>query len=256
MEIKEQYKEAFKVLKEEVNINSLFSEFNRQMVLSISSGSAHPRAGSTLEDVLKESHETMSSIVGEDWISSEHKHGDFVKKDITEDSSFKYYSIKLPQYNIYIDYFVNLDPVDSDKVPPAETYMEYYRKSDSIFSTIIIRQKHDCVTDETIGKILKHEITHIILYAITYLSTMGVDYIASIEDENDRKTFDEFLCDYIQCEAITGPSDSPIAVFDDVRKTYLTWVANDAYDPYLNAISEYYKELSEHSEEVDDQEEP
>lgn len=256
MELKEQYKEAFKILKEEANINTLFSEFNRQMVLAISSGSAHPREGDTLEEVLSNTRDYINGIVGEGWLNpGNNAYGDFVKNDINENTSFKYYTIKLPQYNVYIDYFVNLGPVDSDKVPAAETYMEYYMKADSVFATIMIRQKHDCVSDETIGKILKHELTHVILFAVTHLSTINIDYCSGIEDENDMKTFDEFLCDYIQCEAITSPNDSPLAVFDDVRKTYLTWVASDAYEPYLNAVSEYYKELSEQPEEDDEQEE-
>lgn len=254
MEHNEQYKEAFKMLKEEANVNTLFSEFNRQMVLAISSGSAYPREGGTLPEIMATIHESMSDIVGEEWMSSTHnKHDDFVKNDITEETSFKYYSINLPQFNTYINYFVSLGSVDSDAVPAAETYMEYYMKSDSVIATIMIRQKHDCVSDETIGKLLKHELTHVMLYGIAYLSTIGIDYLATIEDENDRKTFDEFLCDYIQCEAITGPNDSPIAVFDDVRKSYLTWVASDAYEPYLKAISEYYKELSEQANCEDDQ---
>lgn len=256
MELNEQYKKAFSVLKEEANVNNLFSEFNRQLVLSISSGSAHPRSGSTLVDVLDDIHQTMANVLGDDnWVASGNKHDEFIKNDISEESSFKYYNLNLPQYNTHINYFVNLEHVDSDKVPPAETYMEYHMKSDSIFATIMVRQKHDCVSDETIGKILKHEMTHILLYAVMYLSGINVDYLASIENEDDRKTFEEFLCDYIQCEAITGPNDSPIAVFDDVRKNYLTWVASDAYTPYLKAILEYYKDSSEQSEEDDVSEE-
>lgn len=245
MEPKEQYKEAFKILKEEADINSVFSEFNRQMVLAISSGDAHPRDGGTLGEVLKDIHENRTKVVGDEFLQKNNKSDDFVKADITDKTAFRYYTIEIPQYRTYVDYFVNLGEVDSDEVPAAETYIEYYRDSDSVCATIMIRQKHECVSDETIGKILKHELTHVVLFSIQYLSSISIDYSSSIADENDRKTFDEFLCDYIQCEYITGPNDSPVAVFDDVCENYLTWVANDAYVPYKEAVVEYYKELEE-----------
>lgn len=251
METKEQYKQAFKALKEETDIGAIFSEFNRQVILAISSGDAHPRSGDTMENVLSSMHDVRRSSVGEafDMGDNKEKLDEFVKGDIKEDTPFKYYSIDVPLYNTHIDYFVNLGEVDSDKVPVAETYMQYYKETDTVCATIMIRDKHDCCSDEVIGKILKHEFTHVILFGIQHQFIVNLQYSMNIVDENDRITFDEFLCDYIQCEHITGPNDNPLAVFDDVCKNYLTWVANDAYAPYIEAVSEYYKELEESTKE-------
>lgn len=252
MDLKEQYKEAFKLLKEEVDVNAIFSEFNRQLVLAISSGDAHPKSGDTLDGVLKEMCQLRRSSVGEefDLNGDEEKITTFVKHDIQEETSFKHYCIEISLYHTRIDYFVNLGEVDSDKVSAAETYIQYYKDSDMVCATIMIRQKHDSVSDETIGKILKHEVTHVMLFGIEHLSITNLSYLSSIEDTNDRVVFDEFLCDYIQCEHIAaGPNDNPLSVFDDICENYLTWVANDAYVPYKEAVAEYYKDLEETTKE-------
>lgn len=247
----ETFKKLFKNLTE-ANIDSLFIEWNRQMVLRISSGDSHPKPGESLSEITENMHNARKDI-SEDSSSEFYAVENFLKSNIKEDSSFRYYSIQLNGYDVLIDYFVVLDEVDSDNKFAASTIINpYYTEDDKpfTFATILIREKHSAVTDDTFGMILKHELTHVIweyLNVTTNILTESLDDPDITNDDLD--SFEEFLCDYIQCEATASPNEDPVEKFTGIMKRYLTWIANDVYAPYLDLVSEYYREKQ--SEEND-----
>ena len=266
------YARVFSNLKD-VKIDTIFNDFNRQFVLDISSGSCHPISSEHLSDIfddISDRMKDMGALENLDFVEESKK---FVSEKIG-DAAFRYHHISIPSYSTEIDYFVSLEDMNNlEECHPAYTKIDSEMVNDvsgessdkipGVFATIVVLENHDCITDDTFGKIVKHELTHVMCETIHHVLDVDVyeDHAtnesildrSNEEDSKDIDAFEEFLCDYIQWDATVGPNEDPVEKFKEIMKKYLTWIASDLYKPYIEGVDEYYREsTSKEREESDD----
>lgn len=231
-------KEVFKQLKEtiEPDITSMFVEFNRRLVNGVATGDAHPRTNDTLKDVLES---MKAERADED--DSFHLTEDFVIKAIGE-KEYKYYHASVPVYDTEVHYFVSYNEVGETSL--AGTILMTKAEGGKHYAAIVVNANHPSVTTDTIGKILKHELTHVALFIINEMENSPLN---NIEDEGERISFEEFLCDYIQCELLADPNEDPTVIFEDICEEHFTEEVVKKYQPYIKAVVEYYKDLDNRS---------
>lgn len=247
MELKNAVKTIFRMLKDDAKIDYLFNECNRQLVLGISAGDKHPRIG-TLDSDLKYMAElrpgltTHPSMVDDD---------SFVRKFIGDDTVYRYTHISMPSQRIELDYFVVSENSKSPDIAGNTSISSILDDGEpKVFAIMVLNEEHPSVSDDTFGKIVKHELTHVLLEMIQWVLHIPVftdaddDTVGLIEDDKELYEFEEFLCDYIQWDSTVSPGEDPIEKFEEAMKKYLTWLAVDVYTLYLEAIQEYYLEAN------------
>lgn len=261
------FKKMFGVLKEN-NVSELFNELNRMFVLQVASDGAIPKKVSELEDEYPNIQSKYLELKGccndgDDFDTSDSIK--FIEKNIYGDMTFRHHTINCDKFNTIIEYFLasgrNCDECDSSDTAGRTLIETSFRKNEEssdvemvVHATMIIYEDYPHITEDNLGKVIKHELTHVLLEIMEFV--MGIscandpetneELFSSIEE---FRGFTEFLCDYIPVDAETERGGDPIDKFDHIRKTFLTWVAADLYEPYLKAVAEYYKDKEEDDRE-------
>lgn len=253
-----EWKQLFRHLKN-MGVNSIFQEFNRCLVLDIATGDSTPKSSDTVdivEDSIKQ-HRKELQHVDDSYPIDVSNIVDFVVPVIKNCESYKYYTINILSHKVIIEYFIVKGSVPQETTPaktPMSVVLDNYDNEFSLHAAIIIFEDHECISDETLGKILKHELTHIVLEHMNFCTTVplpedNMDNEKSSDNltrkEKELYEFREFLCDYIQYDTEANPNENPVEKFKDDAKKYLTWIAIDAYKPFIQAVEEYYKEENE-----------
>lgn len=248
------WKQIFRQLKE-AGVNSMFQELNRKLVLGISTGDATPKSPDTWDDIESQIISHMKNIkhVKEDDIDCD-REIKFIKPVIENCISYRHHNIDIPSYGLMLDYFiVKGEPSDTPAKTMMSTVMDHDNGNFVVYSIMIIFEDHDVVTDDTLSKIVKHELTHVLLETMEY--PLGISIYNNpttdkelFDDENELASFQEFLCDYIQWDSTVSPNEHPVAKFREAMKKYLTWIASDLYEPFIQAVEEYYNEEKETKE--------
>lgn len=245
------YCKIFKQLKDE-GVNHLFNDLNRRLVLGISAGDTTPKPVDSIKDefpgmLYRYSELKQLADVDIDMCI------DFISKHISNSTTYRHHVIDMQSsYDTIIEYFV-LSGGDRPVSDPASntliitTPRHEGKLENVIYAVMFIYEDHPSVGEDTIGKIVKHELTHVLLELMEFVMDTPIwnDPITDeelFESKEERLAFEEFLCDYIQWDSTAGPNEDPVDKFRDVAKTYLTWIASDLYEPYLSAIEEYYKD--------------
>lgn len=261
------YKEVFKFLKEECRINSVFNEFDRQLVLDISSDRTPPKVSTEISSEFDEI-EKRGKTFADSLPLDEVKH--FIQDLVSVGKKYRHHTISVPQYKTMIEYFVvsecvrNEDSLVKSVLSEDEQAKTLILSHPSVmnpedgwvYAVMVVFEDWDNVTDDNFGKIVRHELTHVILEVIDCI--MGAEIFTDsstgeplIADKREQREFEEFLCDYIQCDSTVGPTSDPVEVFNDVIKNHLTWIAGDLYRPYLNDVSDYYLSIGSGGEKDD-----
>ena len=248
---KELYKSIFAKLKD-VKIESMFDTMNKDLFMGIATGSSQPIIGEELDKILTENNITGNTAT-------------YLKECIPNEASFRHHSIDISQYKIHIEYFVLLDRELSgkykeylnydttkadDSIPPAVVSIQLSDNIEDesiplITATIIVSEFSNTVTDATFSKIVKHELTHILLAYITQIMRVPVFCDDTLQvpllSPEEQAMFEEFICDYIQYESIGIISnESPITRFEDDVKNYMKPHMHETYLPFIDAVIAYY----------------
>lgn len=237
------YKQIFSTLKQN-NVNAVFRALNKELVLGIANGDMRPKTEDDFPEIIRDIKSRFSDLRGRD--TDVDLTEEFLNNHLTG-MKFCHNVIDTPSYGVSIDYYAASG--ETAESHPAKTLiltMLNTEGSSVIHADMVIFKNHECVSDDNIGKIVKHELCHIMLEVMRSVLNVGV-WVDPVTSSNllaseERYTFEEFLCDYLPCEELAGPNGDPVDVFRDVMKRYLTWVASDLYDEYLKAVVDYYND--------------
>lgn len=245
-------------------VNHLFNDLNRRMILGISAGDTILKQIDALSDEFEGMLHRYMQLTNNPQSDDIESIKSFIKQHTDGIKSYRHHIIDMEkEYDTIIEYFVFRGDVPEEG-PAAKTLITTSCRQDglletTIHATIIIFEDHPSVGEDTMGKIVKHELTHVLLELMEHGFGAPIWNDAATDKElfdskEELQGFEEFLCDYIQWDSSVGPNEDPIDKFRDVMKTYLTWIASDLYEPYINAVEEYYR-LRKDGEDLDGEKE-
>lgn len=227
----------------ELNILRLFNVVRERLFMAIANGGPKSYVNSALPEHLEKTNlsDKQKEILTK-----------LIKPEEEESGiSFKHYSTAIRETDI--EYFV-LNGTDLSSIvegaSPAGAYISDIvpdpEKPDSkiLSSLIIVSESDSRINENTYSITIKHELVHLVIRVIEFISHYIIGKDPKLSEE-DAELFEEFLCDFVPFAS--DPSlkgNGLIERYKDVSETYMNKMT-DAFQPYLNAMYEYYTKDTE-----------